>query len=98
MLRRLRQWLKIIWAKLFRRKVVQTDAEANASIMRSFETFAYEDRVRIFNGSPAGLREALSNHRAYVFVIQVLNPVEERQLIQFDEYVNHVKAVVERNK
>lgn len=95
MYRRFVIWIKRFFGKLFRRPVNYTEVDLNVDITRRLHKLACDGRINIYNGSIQGLRAALGDSRSFVYVIQVTNPVDAKQLVQFDEYIKSVRTVAD---
>jgi len=84
-------WIKKLWAKLFRRDPVFSDSDIDFMISQRIYKLAKAGRVKVYNGTLTGLKNAQANPESDVYVIEVINPTKKETLIKFREYVSKLR-------
>jgi len=84
-------WIKKLWAKLFRRDPVFSEKDIDFMISQRLYKLAKAGRVKVYNGTLNGLKNAQANPNSDVYVMEVINPPKKEALIKFREYVNKLR-------
>ena len=87
-------WIKKLWSKLFRRSVKFSIEETNIGIAQNILKLAHKGRINIYNGTVHGLRQAQSDNRSTIFIVEITYPVDKALKIKFKEYVNNLRKHV----
>lgn len=84
-------WIKRLWAKIFRRDVKYSSDETIIGITHNIYEHAKKGRIKIYNGTVHGLREAQSSYNSTILIVEIVRPVDKKTRMKFKEYVSRLR-------